>query len=375
MTANEQALYEELYELIANSAATYNNAVQAQLDIWEGRIPKAHPLILHCNLPQDIDKRFPNYHPGETHNDRVKMLLNGMKSMLNATFAGAGAVPSIRANMGCGIIPSLFPGVMPLLFDDGKMPWVKAHLSRDEISQLREKDIAITDEFKMALEHMAYIAEHIQGTGAYVFPVDIQGPFDVAHLVFGDQIFYAMYDEPDLVHHLLELSCYATELGYAECLKLMPNSDNVIAHYNSIIIPASRGGIKLSEDTTTIISPAQVDEFAIPYTQRILDFAGGGYIHYCGRNDHLFKRCQKMNNAYGINFGNPEMHDMEDILRQTSHAGKIYYGNVPMNEHESHRDYFKRIKKAATAHGKCPLLLSYWTDYEKKDEIIVAWNK
>jgi len=276
--------------------------------------------------------------------------------------------------MGCGIIPSLFPGIVSTIFDDGKMPWVTSHLSRDEIRGLREKDIVLTDEFKLALEHMVYIAGHVRGTGAYVFPLDIQGPFDVAHIVFGDPIFYAMYDEPQLVHHLLDLSCCAIELGFLECLKLIPGSDKAVAHYNDVAIPRSCGGIKISEDTSTIISPAHIDEFVIPYTRRVLDFAGGGYIHYCGKNEHLFNSFLGLEKVYGMNLGNPDMHNMEDILRQTAQAGKLYYGHAIMNEGEIAADYFKRMRKAATVDGKTRLLLAYETGYDKKDEVIAAWE-
>ena len=373
MTANEKHLYQQLYELIAKHAGDYDQRVQSQLDVWEDRLTETQPLLLRCDLPLDMADRFPGFHSGETHSDKVKMLLDGMKSMLYSSLTGAQAVPSIRANMGCGIIPSLFPGIVPTLFDDGKMPWITTHLSRDEIRRLKEKDIVLTDEFKLGLEHMVYITEHIKGTGAYVFPLDIQGPFDVAHLVYGDSIFYDLYDDPELMHHLLDLSCYAIELGFLECLKIMPDSDKVIAHYNELILPRSCGGIKLSEDTSTIISPEHIDEFVIPYTKRVLDFAGGGYIHYCGRNDHLFDSFLGLEKVRGINFGNPDMHDMEEILQRISQKGKVYYGYVTKFEGENISDYFSRVRKAATVDGKCRLLLSYNASYDEKDKIIAAW--
>ena len=374
MTSTQKALYERLCELIAEHSATYEQSAAAQIAVWEDRTLETQPLLLGCDLPPEITGPFPSYNSGETHNDKVKMLLEGMRAMLYTALACGQAVPSIRANMGCGIIPSLFPGIAPTLFDDGKMPWITSHLDRDTVRSLREKDIVLTDEFKMAMEHMAYIAEHIKGTGAYLFPLDIQGPFDTAHLVFGDPIFYAMYDDPELVHHLLNLSCYAIELGFAECLKLMPGSDKAVAHYNSLIIPRSRGGIKISEDTSTIISPAHIDEFVMPYTRRVLDFAGGGYIHYCGKNDHLFNRFICLEKVYGMNFGNPEMHDMDDILRQTAGAGKLYYGYVNRHEDEPVDAFFRRVRKAATADGKCRLLLAYNAGYDEQDEIIEMWD-
>jgi len=375
MTTNEQHLYERLYELIAEHAPSYERRVQSQLAVWEDRVPEVQPLLLRCDLPLDMANLFPSFHSGETHTDKVKMLLDGMKSMLHAALAGAQAVPSIRANMGCGIIPSFFPGIAATLFDDGKMPWITNHLDRDQIRRLTVKDIGFTDELKLALEHMVFIAEHIKGSGAYMFPLDIQGPFDVAHLVYGDPIFYAMYDDPELVHHLLDLSCYAIELGFSESLKLMPDSDKVVAHYNDVILPRSCGGIKLSEDTSTIISPEHIDEFVTPYTKRVLDFAGGGYIHYCGKNDHLLDCMLGIDNVRGINFGNADMHDMVEVLKRIAKAEKVYYGHVTQYEGEGISDYFCRVQKAATVDGKCRLLLTYNTSYDKQDEIIAAFRQ
>jgi hypothetical protein len=302
------------------------------------------------------------------------MLLNGMRDMAATALSGMQAVPSIRANMGCGIFPSLFKGILPRLFDD-KMPWVVDHLDADEIRDLGEDDIVVTDEFKMALEHMAYLAEHIEGTGALVFPLDLQGPFDTAHIVYGDAIFYDMYDDPGLVHHLLNLCCRAIELGIEECFRLIPEKNGVVAHYNDVVLPKSRGGLKISEDTSTLLSLAHIDEFVIPYTDRVLSITGGGYIHYCGRNDHLFKRMLGLDRVCGLNFGNPDKHNMDAVLQTISKAGKVYYGYVPKADGEDDAAYFGRVRGAATAEGdgKCRLLLQYNADYESRDAVKEAW--
>ena len=372
MDSQQQAWYEELYELVTGD---YSEAVEAQLAVWENRLPQRQPLLLHCALSPEQAARFPDYNYGEIHQDRAKMLLQGMKGMLSAVVAGMQSVPSLRANMGCGIFPSLFPGIEPLLFEDWRMPWVVHHLTHDEIRGLREKDIKITDEFRIALDHMAYLSEKIAGTGSFVFPLDLQGPFDTAHIVYGDQFFYDLYDEPELIHHLLELSTYAIRLGLDECLKIIPNSDRLLAHYNDVVLPRGRGGIKVSEDTSTLVSAEHIDEFVIPYTRQVLAYAGGGYIHYCGKNDHLFKRMIEQELVRGLNFGNPEKQDMDDFLCRISQADKVYYGSVPMLEGETDVAFFKRVTASATVNGKCRLLLQYYASYEERDRIREAWRE
>ena len=379
----EKKYYEKLYALIAENSSLYKPAIEAQTAVWEDRIPEKQPLLLWTSFPTNLEGTFPDYHYGEIRENKAKMLIKEMMTALCVALAGAQGVPAVRANMGCGIFPSLFPGIKPQIFDDGKMPWVTEHLDRETIRNLKESDIVLTDEFKLCLEHMVYLAEHIKGCGAYLYPPDLQSPFDVAHLVYGDSIFYDIYDDPGLVHHLLNLSCYAIELGVNEYSKILPEYDNFVAHYSDLIIPRSRGGAKISEDTSTLLSSSQIDEFVTPYLKRVFDHTGGGYVHYCGVNPYLLETVFKIDNAYGYNFGNPEMHDMNEILKTGSLLGKIYYGYifeydnegkvVFHKENESLVDYFRRVRRLTTTDGKCRLLLQYYTSFDEKNSVLDAW--
>ena len=66
-----------------------------------------------------------------------------------------------------------------------------------------------------------------------------------------------------------------------------------------------------------------------PYTERLLDHFGGGYIHYCGNNQHLLEMMPTFRKSIGLNFGNPERHDPELVLKSLAKAGKSYYGSFP----------------------------------------------
>jgi len=295
------------------------------------------------------------------------MLENGLLGALPALYDRADAVPSIRANMGCSVFPSLL-GVTPRLFED-MMPWVKEHLSKEQLLQMKPTDIKVCNDFKIALENMAYMRDILMDSPLRIYPLDLQGPFDTAHIVYGDDIFYDIYDDPEFVHHLLDLCCHAIIFGMEECLALIPGSDKVVAHYSQLIMPRNMGGIKISEDTSTLLSADTIDEFVMPYTKRILDYFGGGYIHYCGKNDHLYKAVLSIDNAFGINFGNPEMHDMNTVLCEIAKAGKIYYGNVNQLPGESERDFFIRVRK----YSNDRLLLVYNAGDRDVSEILKTW--
>jgi hypothetical protein len=107
--------------------------------------------------------------------------------------------------------------------------------------------------------------------------------------------------------------------------------------------------------------------------KKVFSHFGGGYVHYCGRNPHLFEVVMGMPDVRGINLGNPEMHDMEYVLRRCAEAGKIYYGIIPRNE-ESVEEYFIKYLNASKAGDKSVLLLSYACKKEEREEVLEVWE-
>ncbi len=358
-------------EKIKQGKQRYEKAVKLQMDVWNGKRAAGHPLLLKCELNGDLKNKIPDYNYKEIHYDSQKMLLFGLKQAMYAVEGNCEAVPSVRANMGCGIFANFF-GLEQDLFED-KMPWLSQKLTKEEIMNMVPEDLKPGDQFKKGLEHMDYMADKLEGTGCLIFPMDLQGPYDMAHLVYGDNIFYDMYDDPEFVHHVLDLSCHAIIMGMEACLNLIPGSENMVAHYNDLVIPADKGGIKISEDTSTLISKEQIEEFVIPYTRRILKHFGGGYIHYCGRNDHLLNAIMNEPLALGLNLGNPEMHDMEEIVCGCAKNKKVYYGLIPGKEGETYEQYFKRYLNASQNDGVYWLLLQYNCNSNNHNKIKESW--
>jgi hypothetical protein len=363
---------ENALSYLTSHKSEFEYAAQNQIELWNNKKPNRQPILLSCSLDQETSM-IPRYNEKETHYDSEKMFVTGLRGMMSTALACADGIPSLRANMGCGIFPTLF-GVKQLLFDD-KMPWVKDHLSKEVLAKMGPEDLKIGHEFKAGLEHMQYMAERISGTGCMVFPMDLQGAFDTAHIVYGDAIFYDIYDDPGFVHHLLELSCQAIIMGMEECLKVMPDSNERIAHYNNLVMPRSKGGIKLSEDTSTLLSKEHIEEFVVPYMHKLLSHFGGGYVHYCGKNPHLFEAVMKEPYAFGLNFGNPEMHETEYVLNRCAEAGMIYYGAFPKMNDESLEQYFERQLKASKIGDRSMLLLQYGCNLKDREKVLEAWER
>jgi len=342
----------KVLEILEAAREQIKKAENRQLALWEGKGADM-PLLLMANAPAGQKELLPERNLKEIHFDSEKMLEYGLREALRAISGGGDAVPSVRANMGCSVYPSLL-GVTPLLFED-KMPWVKEHLTREQLSRMEPGQIVPDSDFAVALEHMHYMSRKLENSPVRIFPPDLQGPYDMAHIVYGDAIFYDMYDDPAFVHHLLDICCHAIIWGVEQSLATMPGSGEMVAHYNNVVIPRSMGGIKISEDTSTLLSPDAIDEFVVPYTSRVLEHFGGGYIHYCGKNDYLFKAMLGMEKSIGINFGDPAKHDMSMILSEIADAGKVYYGMVNALPGESEAEFFARVKGASRGR----LLLNY----------------
>jgi hypothetical protein len=366
-------------DYIKSNESYIAKAITLQNSIWQSERIEMPPLALSCWLTEEQKSWLTWYNLKEIHFDSEKMFINGLRDTLSVINGNYGAVPSMRANMGCGIIPSLF-GTQQRLFED-IMPWLVDHVKKEDIKPKYDFNINDSEEFAAAMGHMDFMTEILREndlTGkVFVYPLDLQGPIDTAHLIYGDDIFYDFYDDPEFIHQLLKVSCDAVYFAMNECFTRMDKSDAFVTHYNHLIIPADLGGIKISEDTTTLLSPALIDEFARPHLHNMLDFFGGGYVHYCGKNDHLLNVLFEEPLIRGINFGNPEKQDMTNVLERCCATGKIYVGRLPMNGGESHFDYFSRILEPAynKIFGSFHIIPEFSCDLNERENIIGEFER
>ena len=160
-------------------------------------------------------------------------------------------------------------------------------------------------------EVYAEIAVRYPKIGAYVqiYHPDLQGPMDIAEVVWGSSLFYALYDQPDLVKALLEI---VTET-YIRCMRawteIVPFREGGNAHWGLY----HRGNLMLRDDSAMNVSLDMFNEFIRPYDQRLLNTFGGGAIHFCGRGEHYAPALAEMDQLYAINLSQPEYNDMETI--------------------------------------------------------------
>ena len=258
----------------------------------------------------------------DAFDDPEKMLYN---ELLTSTFHSSynsvrikdHCALQIRSNHGIGIIASLF-GCQSSIFNN-EMPWV-SHISLEEAKKAFAGGVPDLGQGlgKKVIETYHYYHDRLKDyprtrQAVRITQPDMQGPYDIFHLVVGNDCFLLAYDDPQFCREALEVIT-ETYIRFREFVEPLLtdscNSDAVFVHGF-----LCGGKVLLKNDTAAInLSQQMYHDYETVWDSRIYEhFAdrGGGSLHYCGleRDWHYQEMCDK--NLRAINFGNPEMHSLE----------------------------------------------------------------
>ncbi|MHC4574115.1 MAG: hypothetical protein ACYS76_08285, partial [Planctomycetota bacterium] len=101
-------------------------------------------------------------------------------------------IPTVRPNLGVVFVPSMAGQRYEIR--EGLMPWCGEPLSPEQIRAARDVDVAQTELMWLAAEFYRIHRERGDGEVA-AYQADTQGIFDIAHLLYGDTIFYDIMDK------------------------------------------------------------------------------------------------------------------------------------------------------------------------------------
>lgn len=332
-----------LPELYTPDMKRIEAAKTRQAAVWKGERPDQWPILMRAPLTK-AQQEIPDPNLKEAFYDADLMLCSQVRSACTSAYSRSDAVPSVRVNFGTGTTLSCL-GLEQEVYPD-KMPWLKQHLTKAQISKLAPDDIKVQGTFKRGLDFMRRYKE-IMGDSLPIFCMDTQGPFDLAHLMMGDDFFYELHDDPPFVHHLMNLCVELGTKTHEWMKEVSTEPRNMIYHSNTIY--AENMGIRICEDTTAIVGPEAINEFAMPYTQRLAQHFGGAWVHYCGRNDNLTDAVCQIPEIRGINFGHipghEHDHQFEEDMQRCFDSKKVYFGWWPRLEGESGAEYLVRLYK------------------------------
>ena len=256
----------------------------------------------------------------------------------------------VRANYGTGILSSLFGAeIFEMPRHMNTLPTTKPFNDTEIIRSLVEKGMpdletgfgarvfAFGALWQQVCAQYPKIAKYVS-----IYHPDLQGPLDICELLWGCDMFYAMYDEPELVHAMLSLIT-DTYIAFMErWFAMFPCDTDMNVHWNHI---RHRGRIFLRCDSALNLSPEFYAEFAAPYDARLLAHFGGGGMHYCGRGEHYIDMLCAQPYLYAVNLSQPHLNDMEAIYHATVDRGIpiVGFSAAYLRDHPRADGYHRRI--------------------------------
>ena len=273
------------------------------------------------------------YNLKEQFYDKRKMLIEALWLGIPALQGGSDVDNlSARPNFGTVPVPSVFPGVEVEVFTD-VMPWVRKHLTKNEVRREAEdydsSDLGSRGILPVALEHTRYYRERLAGLDIGIGDVNNQAPIDIAHQIRGEDIFYDMYDDPEFVHELMELSTRA----YLDVFDLVEATAG----------RTDRTNMPYCDDTSVLLSEPLFVEFSLPYLYKVGEHRETVGVHYCGKGhlDHHYFQCPAVKS---INLGQPKFFDSRSYMDRIVSAGKVYAGSWPtLSDEETAEEFFRRM--------------------------------
>ena len=262
--------------------------------------------------------------------DNYELMLDMQLAMVSDQLGSPTSALGMRANYGTGIMTSLFGAeIFKMPRETDTLPTTRSLNDRNAVKNILEKGIPdLSHGFgesvftfgafcRELLQDYPQISQHVQ-----MYHPDTQGPLDVAELLWGSEIFYDMYDEPDFVHDVISLITDTYIKVLDKWFTIFPAKEDLNVHWHLI----HKGKIMLRNDSAMNLSPEMYAEFALPYDKHLLEYYGGGCVHFCGRGDHYIDRLCQINALTSINLSQPHLNDMEQIYRTTFAARKKIIG-------------------------------------------------
>ena len=242
--------------------------------------------------------------------------LSGCNKMLSSK---SGRLMQMRSNYGVGILPSLYgverfimpyetntlPNVYPIA---GGIDGIKKTIDSgtpDLNAGWGEKVFKFGERMLEIKSKYPKIDKYIR-----VDHPDCQGPMDVCELLWGSEIFYEMYDRPELIHGLLRNVVNTYKAFLDKWFRFMPGTD----HYHAFFGALHNGLITVRDDSAMNLSEEMFHEFIFNYDQELYQHFGGGAMHYCGRGDHFIGAASRIDGLYAINLSQPHLNHMKTVL-------------------------------------------------------------
>ena len=226
----------------------------------------------------------------QTYYDQVKEIDDDFVPYLMPWF---GTVVAASA-LGCKIefIPKQDPAANPRFYPIQKP---------EDIQKLQVPDPEKGGLMPKVLDFLRYMKAH---SFLPVGITDFQGPLTTANQMMGyDKLIYLMYDQPNLVHELMD-KVTETLILWIKKQKEVIGEPLTECISDQQVYTGKHAGVWFSDDDAVLVSEKIYKEFVVPYNSRILTEFGGGVIHYCGNATHHAQNFLNTKGLLGLNIYN-----------------------------------------------------------------------
>lgn len=259
----------------------------------------------------------------DTLDDDALMLYQQFKHCSDILAEGGGRLFSVRSNYGTGILPSVLGAEMFVMERNQNTLPTTRPLGADAAAGLAEKALPeLESGLGAAVLRVAGKFARVRrdypklGKFTILTHPDMQGPMDICELLWGSDLFVALFDEPEKVHALLRRITKVYVLFMERWLEVAEAPRDFNAYFGML----HKGLIMLRNDSAMNLSPEMFEEFIEPYDRELLGRYGGG-VHFCGRGDHYIGRAAALPGVTAVNLTQPEYNDMEKIFEATVDKG------------------------------------------------------
>ena len=351
MPVDVEALLDRVCKMIARRVDRERIATarRRHAAVLAGRETDYLPMIFACDVPAEA-AGWPDFGWDERFADPDRSLFMQLKEVvLPRTCGDSDYVPGVRADLGtinCQTVFGTEWQVTPL-----NRSVITKYVPKDVLAEFEPPaDVASLGVIPRVVEHMAHHVDALASRGlgdvVSVYHCDQQGPFDIAAMTRGHDIFLDLYEDAEFVHGLMN-KCTDVYVAVTRLCKRLAG-ETVGGPGNAVGVWMDAGAVRMCGDSDILVGAEAYRQFIQPYERRAFDELGGGWYHYCGGWEgtgraeglHLHEAYAEIPGLGGLNWttGRDWLAEMNKLAR----LGLVHIGTLPRADGESLDDYFRR---------------------------------
>lgn len=309
---------------------------------------KAEPkLILHAPLER-------KYTIGECMRNPAASMEHQIEIFKFHQAVGDDAYPALRAEFGTVPVSEAFG--CKIYRRENELPCTESTVVNNakEIEKLEIPD-ETSGSFPEIDRHYQYYLENLPYGVGFMLP-DLQGPFNNAHLLRGNDIFTDFYDEPEAIELLLDKVTRFQIKMTRRYHELCGIGKGILYDWSGIW----RGNLRICNCTLHNVSTAFYETYIKKYDRMLLDAFTEGRIHYCGTHDNgQMASFFSIPNLFGVDFDGAH-HDVWELSARApervallpymnpERIAPILAGKIPEKRNVIYQIYTSSFEEAKT---------------------------